>query len=453
MRSHKGMMVVLMLTLSLGALGLSAIINLSPMAVGIQNPVLELNEEFELAYVPHDAVEIHNNQDMIDQATAESWPGDGSKETPYVITGYSFNQDTQPLRIWNTDLYWIFTGNLVTSDGEGQQCGCWIENVTNGVLTDNEINTRHTGLYIMDIENFNLTDNIIHGNQAFGIEIIDGAVGCNISGNTVYDCPQGGIRIPHGAQNTLVCDNLVRDCGGTGIMVTGGDVNSIVARNTVLRSADIGIAINMATGTTVSFNTVVNSSDHGLLLFALTDCSVVNNVISGANDDGVSVVGSEFSNISMNTISDCIGVGIDVDQGENTTLSWNTIQRSDEYAIQLSDTCENYDVSYNTFEENGATCQICDEGINNDICFNYYSDWTSPDVDANGIVDNPYALDGAVGNADPYPLAEAGVVPEIEEPTTSPSEPTPLPMEFLLIGAGAVLVIVIISGAVMLRKR
>jgi parallel beta-helix repeat protein len=448
------MVFALILILGFGTLGISAITNLNPLDVGSQDSSLQLNEEYELAYTPHDAIELHSNQDMIDLASAETWPGDGSKENPFIISGFSFNQDTQPLRIWHTTLYWVFTGNFLTSDGEGQQCGCWVENVTNGVITDNVVTNRHTGLYLMDLVNVNVTDNEIHHNLAFGIELIDSITDCNVSGNIIYNNPQGGIRIPTGAYNSIVSDNTISDCGGMGIMVLGADADSIIARNTVERSADIGICIQLSTGTIVSFNTVVNSSDHGMYLFSLTECLAFNNIIDGADDDGVSVIACELSNISVNTVRDCNGIGIDVDESENTTISWNTVQRNVGYAIQLSDTCENFDVSYNTFEDNGVICQICDEGVNNQICFNYYSDWTSPDADANGIVDEPYSADGAVNNEDPYPLAEAGVVPVVEGPTPTPT-PTaaPLPMDLVMIGVGAVAVIIIVSGVVLLRRR
>ena len=108
-----------MLAFSLGALGISAVIQSSPMDVGLISPV----EHFELAYTHHDPIWIQSNQEMIDQADDESWPGNGTAEDPFIITGYSFDSDTQPLRIWNTDLYWIFTANplyiLLPEQGHG----------------------------------------------------------------------------------------------------------------------------------------------------------------------------------------------------------------------------------------------------------------------------------------------------------------------------------------------
>ena len=65
---------------------------------------------------------------------------------------------------------------------------------------------------------------------------------------------------------------------------------------------------------------------------------------------------------------------------------------------------------------NSSHVQACDDGTNNwwnstDGYGNYWSDWTSPDVDMNGIVDVPYVLDGGSGAKDYYPL------------TTTPTQP------------------------------
>ena len=87
-----------MLTFSLCAFGINAILHTCPMDEGL----IEVTGQFELAYTHHDPIWIQNNQEMIDQADDESWPGDGSSENPFIISGYSFDSDTQPLRIWNT---------------------------------------------------------------------------------------------------------------------------------------------------------------------------------------------------------------------------------------------------------------------------------------------------------------------------------------------------------------
>lgn len=47
---------------------------------------------------------------------------------------------------------------------------------------------------------------------------------------------------------------------------------------------------------------------------------------------------------------------------------------------------------------------------------NYWSDWTTPDANSDGIVDNPYVLDGPAGAVDRYPLVISPSGPVIPIP-------------------------------------
>ena len=103
-------------------------------------------------------------------------------------------------------------------------------------------------------------------------------------------------------------------------------------------------------------------------------------------------------------------------------------------------------LKYNTFIDNGVTCQVCDDGTSNAISENYYDDWNSPDADANGYVDVPYELDGTADNQDDLPLAVAGVIP-----TTTPDE-SPLLIDPLIIVGSIGAVIVAITLALVRRR-
>ncbi len=51
---------------------------------------------------------------------------------------------------------------------------------------------------------------------------------------------------------------------------------------------------------------------------------------------------------------------------------------------------------------------------------NYWHDWSEPDRDGDGIMDNPYLLEGRTQSKDNYPLAESDVpIPEISTITGS----------------------------------
>ena len=84
MKRYKGLILATILIVCLGIVGVSVFLseNISQMRT------FDTIDETVLAYTPHDAIWIQSNQEMIDQADDESWPGDGSAETPYIISGY-----------------------------------------------------------------------------------------------------------------------------------------------------------------------------------------------------------------------------------------------------------------------------------------------------------------------------------------------------------------------------
>ena len=66
---------------------------------------------------------------------------------------------------------------------------------------------------------------------------------------------------------------------------------------------------------------------------------------------------------------------------------------------------------------------------------NYWSDWTSPDNDSDGIVDFPYYLDGGSGACDHFPLTTAAKIYE-----------TPLPAPLIILS-------VLLLTAIVARRR
>jgi len=157
---------------------------------------IESHDILITAYTPHDAILLDGNAEMIAQATAESWPGDGSEGNPYQITGYSFYDITHSVEIRNIDVYWTFTGNEI--DGPGDQtvwCGIEISNSSNGYVANNLFHNRFRGLWLIDIDDVTITNNIIEDNLLHGIECVGYINGCLISDNTIRRCDGSGIRI------------------------------------------------------------------------------------------------------------------------------------------------------------------------------------------------------------------------------------------------------------------
>ncbi|MHA2423995.1 MAG: right-handed parallel beta-helix repeat-containing protein, partial [Candidatus Thorarchaeota archaeon] len=145
-------------------------------------------------YTPHDAILITSDEEFEAMADDEDWPGDGSIENPYIISGLLLTDPTtQPIRIWNTEVHWIFRDNIIEGGG---LCGSFIVNTTNGLMDNNTFRFRHNGMAFQDVENLTISSNNIHNNSGHGLEFLGYAIGIVIQDNRIVDNRQSGIQIP-----------------------------------------------------------------------------------------------------------------------------------------------------------------------------------------------------------------------------------------------------------------
>ncbi|MBN2229748.1 MAG: right-handed parallel beta-helix repeat-containing protein [Candidatus Thorarchaeota archaeon] len=426
------------------------------LAVGVLgNPVISSNIEpqlledqngFSTAYTPHAAIIIHSNTEMVARATTESWPGDGSAGNPYVITGYYFYDTTHSLEIYDTSLYWVFTGNEVNGSGDPTVwCGIAIDNATNGIISNNLFHNRYRGVWLDDVTNVNITGNIIQNNHLHGIECVGFINGCLISENTVTRCEGAGIRSVI-ATDCIISDNVIYENDLSGIQVVGSSTRCEINNNEINLMGSMGIQLGPSTSVSIKHNQISNTSGAGMYLQGSDGIEIYNNTIEHCDDDGMKLTTCERGLVHENTITSCDGIGIYIVSGENSTFKLNHIEGVTEYGIKTGVAAMNMTITRNAFINNGGTAQVYDDGENNVYIYNYYDDWTSPDVDADQIVDVPYVMDGDADNEDPYPLTES--------PTgTNPSggESFSIPIDVLLIVSGGVALVIVM--VVLVKKR
>ena len=95
---------------------------------------------------------------------------------------------------------------------------------------------------------------------------------------------------------------------------------------------------------------------------------------------------------------------------DSNTITGNVLRNNPHYAVQLQPGCSLNTIEGNQFIGNRVPwCQAFDNGTDNlwnDLSLgNFWSDWTSPDSDSDGIVDEPYKIDGDASAQDLFPLA------------------------------------------------
>jgi len=86
-----------------------------------------------------------------------------------------------------------------------------------------------------------------------------------------------------------------------------------------------------------------------------------------------------------NTVSDNVNYGIYLLFSENNLVTWNDFANN------------NPSGSSQAYDSNNA-------GLNNTFDYNYWNNWTTPDLNSNHIVDSPYLIAGDSNNQDFHPL-------------------------------------------------
>ncbi|MFX0016048.1 MAG: BMP family ABC transporter substrate-binding protein [Candidatus Hermodarchaeota archaeon] len=299
-------------------------------------------------------------------------------------------------------------------------------------------NNVDTGMWLSDS-----TDNLVLANEIFdnGNGIILGASNLNvIVANNISKSTWSGILIGDSSNSSLILENRIFRNGYNGIQVVGSSFNTEIALNTIYDNLGwAGIELGSSIGGIVDGNIIYNHPNgNGVTLgywdmvLDWSDYQVINNVIFNSRYRGIRI---EFSNgnliegntalnnqeegiwaamstdliIISNIVENNLWNGIGLESSANCLIENNNISNNIQYAVILSQ-CGSIEIYRNNFIGNGAgnipagSPQVLnDEGSNNAFMFNYWDDWTSPDSDFDGYVDNPYFVDGS--GRDSYPLA------------------------------------------------
>ncbi|MFX0150109.1 MAG: right-handed parallel beta-helix repeat-containing protein [Candidatus Hodarchaeota archaeon] len=194
-------------------------------------------------------------------------------------------------------------------------------------------------------------------------------------------------------ENNIICNNKATDGG---IILESS--TSLIINNSIFDN-NMGINVNGNNNTIVN-NTIYNNDVHAIWLnIGSCNNTVLNNSIYDNRLSGIEFEESNYNSISNNTLYNNTD-GIVASASRNNLISRNNISYNNgEGLIFLSESSNNI-VKWNNFIDNIG--QANDDGSNNIFAFNYWNEWTSPDVDTDGFVDNHYTIDG--GNQDPYPL-------------------------------------------------
>jgi parallel beta-helix repeat protein len=199
----------------------------------------------------------------------------------------------------------------------------------------------------------------------------------------------------------------------------------------------MGIFMACCSDSIISWNSCHNNSEGIFVELCADNVTIERNEVFG-NDYGIHNNDAWNTFILNNRIHNNAQCGIIMTVGSVTVTVRNNIIQSNGKGISVN--LDSYWIPTNgisIYNNNliGNSVQATDNNIghtrwNGTGSGNYWSSWTSPDADLNGIVDNPYTNISAGAGKDWYPLTKPvkfSPICTITSPTTEPSYNTTSP--------------------------
>jgi parallel beta-helix repeat protein len=288
-------------------------------------------------------------------------------------------------------------------------------------------NDYYSGIYLYSSAdlNFTLTGSNVswngqsgsgygNGFEAYAGNNIVGAVdGCNISDN--YN---NGIYLTNSYHASIANTTCSRN-GASGMYLISCDYD-IISNNTCARNGGNGILLSGSVGNRVTGNKCTDNLNAGVMVDSGASGNTIdNNTCSRNSNDGIQISSSDGNYFRNNTCSDNGGNGVYIVLSNNNEIVGNLFRNNALYGVRADSFTSSNRICNNTIAYNNgandtrdsAHIQAYDDGTNfwnssgtPNGYGNYWNDWTTPDADENGIVDNPYLLDGWSASQDNYPL-------------------------------------------------
>ena len=303
----------------------------------------------------------------------QSWFGGGigTIGSPYIIE--YLERDglamTNCIEIINSNAYFIIK-NCTFYNSAIDRAGIKLDNVTNGILKENNCSYNDRGIFLNNDCDFN-----------------------NISGNYATNNDNSGIFFGTDSDFNNITDNIAINNAQTGIFFdTDCDFNNIT-ENSAYNNSKNGIYLeDECDNNTISQNTASNNGDTGIFL-------------SGVGEEP----GSSYNNTFLENTAENNDYGIQFDGDCHFNLISGNIIKNNNFGIKLDSSCSNNSVYENLFLKNAV--HAVDDGSenywNSTMIGNLWDNWTGPDDSPiDGIVDIPYNISGSAGSKDYLPIAD-----------------------------------------------
>jgi parallel beta-helix repeat protein len=213
---------------------------------------------------------------------------------------------------------------------------------------------------------------------------------CNLHGATV-----AGVRLINVKNGTLLSNVCTMNEWGISVE-NSASIN--IRHNSIVWNTEDGISLYSCSNIIVNKNIISYSDWYGIELSSSSHITIINNNVESNSLRGIQIFTScNYIDVIGNFINDNAGYGLIFDFSSQFNRIWNN------YFVMNNGAFGSYDPAHIQACDNSAGNQWNSSGSSY-VLGNYWVDWTIPDNDANGIIDNPYILAGGM-NQDSYPLA------------------------------------------------
>ena len=279
--------------------------------------------------------------------------------------------------------------------------GIYLSSSYRTAIFNNSIaNALGDGIGINDSDSNSIRENIIKYSQS-GIKL-SYSNETAVNENTIINALSNGISLEYSYNNDVSSNNIV-DATSSGIQLQYSGFNNIYGnkvRNSTYSISNIaycGIYQKASAYNNFTFN-VIENYRHGIYL------NGVSQVLGGGEAHEYT---AGFNNVTHNFITNSSFVGIYVDSFSET-IAWNTVNDSTSYGLHIYWGSDNKIFGNRFINNNGAGSNFNPTNVqayvgnnqqyysfNNDwnaTIGNYWSDWTSPDTNQDGVIDTPYPV-------------------------------------------------------------
>ena len=202
-----------------------------------------------------------------------------------------------------------------------------------------------------------------------------------------------------------ISHNNVSYNDGNGMEIYDCDRNKIL-NNSITNNEGAGISCGESKGSVIENNDIADNDGNGIELWDFDESAISDNTVANNGYIGLNLGYTSNTSITNNIIAGNNNNGIDLWDSSNNSLSGNTVLGNYRYGISLDASTEDIEVTRNDFIGNnaGEDSQAYDSGAGNLFSHNHWDDWTI-DRNTDGVVDQPYNIDGEANSRDPYPQA------------------------------------------------